>query len=428
MMNKKWAALLGAVSLSTLITLSPVTVQAEAGKIETDNKPTPDPTLNTGSRYDRSAQGNTNAGYIAPPSITVNAASWVLMKYDTQKILSSHNMHEKKRPASLEKIMTAYIIARAIKNDQIQWDDKVTISHKAWRAPGSQMYIKAGNKVSVRHLMEGMIIASGNDAAVALAQYYAGGVKPFVQLMNDTAQSLGMNDTHFANASGLPAKKQYTSSYDMAVLTRAFINNFPKIYQIFAQKTFEWSDIKQKNRNKLLFSNADVDGVKTGYTEKAGYNLVASAEKNNSRLISVVMATPSPRVRKEASNQLLNYGFRFFKTVKLIQKNERVDTVSIANAEKQNRQLNIYSQRTVKATIPKGAKPYIQKQINYQEKIQAPIQKNEILGTIDFKLDGQKIGSTNVVAESKVTEAGFFKQIYNWFVNLISSIVGWFTG
>ena len=357
--------------------------------------------------------------YTPPPNIQINAASWILLDYQTGEILSAHNIHAQRKPASLVKIMTAYIVAKALANKSINWNEEVPITEKAWRTGGSKMFVKPGQKVTVENLMQGMIIQSGNDATVALAQFLAGSEAAFVELMNYTAKQLGMKNTVFMNASGLPSAKQTTSAYDIALLARAFIHSYPKVYKLYSQQTFKWNNIIQKNRNTLLGSNSYVDGMKTGYTKEAGYNLVTSAIKNNQRVISVVLGAPNIKTRTEDSNKLITYGFRFFTTKKIYNKGDIVKKVPINNTEQLNQQISLHLTKPIVVTIPKGSLKYIKSLIQLKGELSAPIKQGQVLGVFSLSLDGQIIASSPVASGETFNEAGYFKKITNkirsWF-------------
>ncbi len=408
------------LSLVTAIAISSLSIgsswSADA-TINVSQKPTP----NMGKTPNSAFAGNstTQNMYTPPPIIQVNAAAWVLMDYKTGKILSEKNIHVARKPASLVKIMTAYIVAQALVNKSITWDEQVPITNKAWKTGGSKMFIKPGEAITVGDLMQGMIVQSGNDATVALSQFLAGSEDAFVGVMNHTAKQLGMKNTVFKNANGLPADGQHSSAYDIALLARAFIHNFPAVYKLYSQKSFTWNGITQNNRNKLLYSNPLVDGMKTGYTNAAGYNLVISAIKDDQRLISVVLGTPSAQVRTDDSNKLITYGFRFFTTETLYSQGDIIKNLPVANAENSDQKVGLYTTQPITLTIPKGSQAYIRPSIKLNTSLEAPIIKGEVLGTVTLSLNGNILASAPIAANQTISKAGYFTRMGN-------KVKGWF--
>jgi D-alanyl-D-alanine carboxypeptidase (penicillin-binding protein 5/6) len=385
------------------------------GKLVVSDKPITNP-----NTVATSIQGNQFSNAIpAAPTIDINAAAWVLMDYETGEILSEKNMNEPRKPASLTKIMTAYIVAEALKNGSIKLNEKVPVSQKAWKTGGSKMFIKPSDNVTVQDLLQGMIVASGNDATVALAEFLAGSEKTFTSLMNQTAARLGMKNSHFANSDGLPAPDQITSAYDMAVLARAFIHNYPDVYKLYSQREFTWNGITQQNRNKLLDMNSYADGMKTGHTQAAGYNLVASTLKDNERLVSVVMGAPSDQMRAQESNKLLTYGDRFFETVNLLPAGAKIENIKISGAEDPNQTISLSSKDSVMLTLPKSQISHIEKKVSINQGISAPIEKGQEIGSIQVTLGSKVLATVPLYAESDVSKAGFFTRMSNkvksWF-------------
>ena len=256
-----------------------------------------------------------NEPVIIPEAPGIAANAWLLMDTATGKVLVEQNSQQRLPPASLTKIMTSYVAASELKNGGIRPDDEVLVSVEAWKQEGSRMFIREGTRVSVEDLIRGIVIQSGNDASVALAEHIAESEELFVDVMNQQADLLGMTDTHFMNATGLPDENHYTSARDLAKLSVALINNFPEHYKIYSEKSFTYNNISQRNRNALLFRDNTVDGVKTGYTSAAGYSLVTSSRREDMRLITVVLGTTSESIRANESQKLLTYGFRYFETV-----------------------------------------------------------------------------------------------------------------
>ena len=251
----------------------------------------------------------------APPS--VNARAWLLVDYHSGSVLAQHHADDREEPASLTKLMTTYAVFQALSEGRLKLTDEVTISKHAWKAEGSRTFVQVGTQIPVDILLKGMIVQSGNDATIALAEKVGGTEEAFAQMMNDYAHRLGMNGTHFVNSDGLPAPGHYTTPRDMATLAGALIRQFPQYYGLFSLREFVWNDIRQGNRNTLLGKDPSVDGLKTGHTETAGFCLVSSADRGGMRLISVVMGAPSERAREEASTALLNYGYSFFESIRI---------------------------------------------------------------------------------------------------------------
>lgn len=354
----------------------------------------------------------------APPLLA--ASSYFLQDFDSGRILAERNADEVLPPASLTKIMTVYIAFRELSQNRLSLDEMVTVSEKAWRTPGSKMFIEVNKKVRIEDLLKGIIIQSGNDASVALAEHIAGNEQTFAQMMNQQAERLGMNNTHFMNATGLPVPNQhYTTARDLAMLTRAMIKEFPNYYRWDAEKEFTYNNITQKNRNTLLWRDESVDGVKTGHTEEAGYCLIASAKRENMRLISVVLGTKSKSARANESQTLLNYGFRFFDTQKLYDANTELtqgkvwkgasDSVSLGLAE------DLYV--TVSRRHYKEMKAATVVDVN----IMAPIKKGDPLGIVNVMLRDTTVSSQPLVALDVVTNGSFFQRAYDSALMLINN-------
>lgn len=351
----------------------------------------------------------------APPSFDVH--SYYLMDYNTGKVLAKYNANHHWEPASLTKIMTVYVIATELHQGKIKLSDMVPISKDAWQTGGSRMFVEVGSKVSVENLLKGVIIQSGNDAAVALAEYVAGTTDAFASLMNMQAQRLGMKNTHFANVDGLPHPDHYTTAHDLAILTRALIHNYPDIYKIFDDHEFTWNKITQHNRNKLLYRDPSVDGVKTGYTQAAGYCLVASAKRDGMRLISVVMGAPHESGRSRDSQALLNWGFRFFETRKLYGAREPVSTVHVWKGAKETAQLGLT--KALYVTVPRGQSKKLKASMKLDPRIIAPVAAGQQHGTLTVTLDGKQIAKRPLIALNAVPEGGIYRRMVDdvrlWF-------------
>lgn len=345
----------------------------------------------------------------APPNLA--AKSYFLVDFDSGKVLAEHNPDLKLAPASLTKIMTAYVAFRELTNGNLALDDKVTVSEKAWKTPGSRMFIEVNDKVEVEKLLKGIIISSGNDASVALAEHIAGDESTFAQLMNQNAGRLGMSNTQFVNSMGLPDENHYTSARDLATLTRALIHEFPEYYNWHAIKEFDYNNITQKNRNKLLWRDASVDGVKTGHTEEAGYCLVASAKKETMRLISVVLGTKSTNARANQNQALLNYGFRFFETHQLYSANEPLAQARVWKGEKKNLQLGLAENLFV--TVPRRHFKDLQATVKIDEKIMAPVKVGDKLGVLSIMLGDKLYLSKPLTALENVPKGGIFRKLYD---------------
>ena len=351
------------------------------------------------------AMAATAAPIIIPAAPQIGAESYLLIDAATGDVLASENARMRLPPASLTKIMTSYIIADEIEQGRTTLDDRVPISVKAWRMEGSRMFIREGTEVSVADLLRGIVIQSGNDASVAMAEYIAGDEEAFAGLMTQTAKSLGMNNTNFMNATGLPDEMHYTTAEDLAVLTRALINRFPEHYAIYSEKYFSYNDIRQANRNALLWRDDSVDGVKTGHTQAAGYCLVASAMENDTRLISVVMGARDERTRAAESQKLLNYGFRYYETVNLYAAGSSLKRVRVWSGLHESLEVGLDDAITL--TIPRGGRDQLKAEINLQDVIEAPIERGQSLGALTLSLGDEMLVERPVVALNPVQEAGW---------------------
>ena len=356
----------------------------------------------------------------SPPQLA--AKSYVLMDAASGKVLVETGGDERLPPASLTKLMTAYIATLEIKKGQISGSDMVTVSEKAWRTGGSRMFIQVNTQVSVDDLLHGIIIQSGNDASVAMAEHIAGSEEAFADLMNSTAQRLGMSNTHFMNATGLPHPEHYSSAADMAKLARAIIYEDPAHYDIYAQKEFFWNNIKQPNRNLLLWRDKTVDGLKTGHTEEAGYCLVASAVRDGMRLISVVFGTNSEQARAAETQKLLTYGFRFFETRTFYQKGVELAKSRVWKGQQDQISAGLANDLTL--TLPRGQMDKLQAGLTFNPELTAPIQQGDVVGKVEVTLDGQVLQSTDLIALEAVEEGGLFRRFWDsiqlFFFNLFN--------
>lgn len=325
------------------------------------------------------AQTNKGVPSIAPTPPNVAASAYLLMDFNSNKVLAEKNANFKVEPASITKMMSMYIVDNELKDGKIKLSDEVPISKNAWKAPGTRMFVQVGTSVKVEDLIKGLIIQSGNDATIALAEYIAGSEQAFTDLMNSYAQALGMNDTHFANSTGLPDKTHLTTAHDMAILARAIIKNFPETYKIYAEKEFTYNGIKQNNRNQLLWRNNLVDGIKTGHTDSAGYCLVASGvDTNNMRLIAIVMGTKSDNARTEEANKLLNWGFRFYETHLVVKGGEALQEAKLWMGAKDK--LAIGFEDDLYITTVHGDYKKFAATANVLNIIKAPVKKGDVVG------------------------------------------------
>ena len=323
----------------------------------------------------------------APPRI--NASSYLVMDYHSGRLVVNENADKRVEPASLTKIMTVYIAAKELAAGNIHLDDKVHVSEKAWRMTGSRMFIEVNKQVTVEELLHGIIIQSGNDASVALAEYIAGDEDVFAQLMNQQAKLLGMINTNFVNSTGLPHAEHYTTANDLALLARSLIREYPEIYAMHSLKEFIYNGIKQTNRNSMLWRDESVDGIKTGHTESAGYCLVASATREGMRLISVVMGTEGDNARINMTQVLLSYAFRFFETHKLYTANQVIQTGRIWKGDRESVDLGVNQDLYI--TIPKGTYKQLDASIELEPIIIAPVSVGEVKGTLKVKLEKQEL-------------------------------------
>jgi len=362
-----------------------------------------------------------SAPRLIPQSPNLAAKSWILIDAQSGHIIVENNANEMLPPASLTKMMTSYIAAEQIETGNIALTDDVLISKKAWRKGGSKMYIREGTRVQLEDLLKGVIIQSGNDASIAVAEHVAGSEDAFADLMNQTATTLGMHNSHFMNATGWPANDHYTTANDLSTLARAIIYDHPEHYSMYAEKEFTYNNIRQPNRNKLLWRDSSVDGLKTGHTNAAGYCLVASAKRNGMRLISVVMGTKSIDARAAESQKLLTYGFRFFETVKSYSAQEALVSPNLWMGDADTVKLGTVDD--IWLTIPRGAEKDIKAELDFPSELRAPLSAGQEVGSIKLLLDGKVIHESPLTSLENVEEAGFITRIWHmillFFTNLI---------
>ena len=357
-----------------------------------------------------------------PDAPELDLKSYILIEPNTNTVIAEFNSTSEIEPASMTKIMTAYVAADQISNELIAVDDEVLISEKAWRMEGSRMFIEAGKRVSVSDLLKGIIIQSGNDASVAIAEYVGGTERGFVDLMNAYAGSLNMNNTNFQNSTGLPAENHFSSAKDLAILTSNLITQFPEIYSFYKEKQFTFNEIKQLNRNKLLWRDDSSDGVKTGHTKAAGYCLVGSAKRGDMRLITVVAGSDSDNNRFMASQRLLEYGFRFFATQKILNANQEYKQINIWGGVEKTLGLGVLEDISI--TLPRTSFKDLVVNYNYSNNIQAPIEIGQKIGTLEIVNNDEIVFSTELVALQNIKAKGFFGRLWSKFVLWILSLFG----
>ncbi|MGE4570687.1 MAG: D-alanyl-D-alanine carboxypeptidase family protein [Gammaproteobacteria bacterium] len=344
--------------------------------------------------------------FYTPEAPTIGAAAYIILDHNSGKIIAENNSDEQRAPASLTKLMTSYVVFKRLKEEFISLDDKVKISEKAWKTGGSRSFIEIGKLIKLEDLLMGMIIQSGNDASVALSEHVAGSEGTFVLFMNEYALDLGMDNTNFENASGLPHDNQYTTAHDIAILSSAIIREFPDFYQWYSQKEFTYNNIRQSNRNKLLWSDATVDGLKTGYTEKAGYCLVTSANRVGMRLISVVLGSDSPTVRVSETQKLLDYGFRFFETQSIDDVSQQVP---VFKSKKSSIKVGVISSPYI--TLPRNQFRYTTQTIHLSEQLTAPITRGDNVGELVLSFKDKVLARMPLVALEDAPESGFFARM-----------------
>lgn len=345
----------------------------------------------------------------APPQLA--ATSYVLMDAASGNVLVENNGDERLPPASLTKLMTAYLATLEIRRGQIAEDDMVTISEKAWRTGGSRMFIQVGTQVSVDDLLHGIIIQSGNDASVAIAEHIAGSEGAFADMMNITAQRLGMQNSQFRNATGLPDPELYSSAADMAKLARAIIYEDPEHYAIYSQKEFFWNNIKQPNRNLLLWRDKTVDGLKTGHTEAAGYCLVSSAVRDGMRLISVVFGASSEQARAAETQKLLTYGFRFFETRTFYKKGAELIQAPVWKGVRGQVKAGLAQDLTL--SMHKGQLKNLEASMTLNPQLIAPIEQGAVIGKVEVKLGDKVVERADLIALDAVEQGGFFQRMWD---------------
>jgi len=354
---------------------------------------------------------------LQPQAPTLAAKSWLLMDYATGQPLASYMPDERVEPASLTKLMTAYVVFAALKQKSLQPNQTVPVSERAWKTQGSRMFIEPNKPVTVDELMRGMIVQSGNDACVALAEAVAGTEESFVQLMNREAQRLGLKNTHFVSSTGLSDPQHYSTARDLATLAAALIRDFPEYYPLYSLKEYTYNRITQPNRNRLLWQDTTVDGIKTGHTENAGFCLIASAKRGTRRLLTVMMGTASDTLRAQESQKLLNFGFQFFDAVRLYEKNQAVSQLKVWKGAQNLVKAGFLEDFTL--SLPKGMAGKMKASLESRQPLLAPVQVGQRIATLKLTLDDKPYGEYPVVALEAVPVAGIFGRAWDtlrlWF-------------
>jgi D-alanyl-D-alanine carboxypeptidase (penicillin-binding protein 5/6) len=350
-----------------------------------------------------------NAEITTPPAPNVAATAYILQDFHTGKVLAENNADARRAPASLTKIMTVYVVFRELSNGHLHLEDMANISEKAWKTSGSRMFVELGNQVKIEDLLKGVIIQSGNDASVALAEHVAGNEATFADMMNQHAARLGMTNSHFKNSDGLPMDDHYTSARDLAILTTALIKEFPDYYRWFSQKEFTFNKITQHNRNQLLSRDESVDGVKTGFTDDAGYCLVASALREDMRLISVVLGAKSANARANENQSLLNYGFRFFESHRLYEGKKPLNEARIWKGAEKTIPLGLAED--LYATIPRRQYNDLKGVITVDKKITAPVKEGAKQGSVKVTLKDQVINEKDLIALKTVEQGNIIQRL-----------------
>ena len=362
-----------------------------------------------------------------PDAPKIDAKAWILVDADTGYVIAEQNADETLPPASLAKMMTTYIASKEISENRLKADDLVLISDNAWelggaKTDGSTMFLSPRSKVPVIDLIRGVIIQSGNDAAISLAEHISGGETAFSDNMNFQAELMGMTNTYYMNATGLPAEGMVTSARDLTILAKAIINEHPEYYSIYSEKYFSHNNINQPNRNRLLWRDSSIDGLKTGHTEAAGYCLVASSKRRGMRLISAVLGAKSDDARARESQKLFSYGFRHFETKKIYSAGELIkENAALWYGEEDF--LNLTVENDITLTYPKGEKKNLSAQITVDNEISAPITAGQVLGSLEITLDGKTMTQVSLVAEKDIAEAGFFSRFFDWILLFFTQLL-----
>lgn len=352
-----------------------------------------------------------------PPAPTLAARAYVLRDFNSGQLLVSQKSSERIEPASLTKLMTAYLAFSAIKQGRLTLTQTLPVSEKAWRTEGSRMFIEPNKPVTVDELLRGMIVQSGNDACITLAEAVAGSEDSFASMMNQQAQRLGMSNTHFVNSTGLPHPQHYTTAQDLSLLAAAIVRDFPEFYPLYSIKEYRYNNITQPNRNRLLWQDPFVDGMKTGHTESAGYCLISSAKRGGMRLISVVLGTASDSARTMESQKLLNYGFQFFDSARLYQKGQGIAELKVWKGSQNT--LKAGFNRDIYVALPKGQQQRLKAEMTTTQPLLAPLSIGQKVGTVKFMLEGKLVAEQPLGALDDVRIANIFGRTWDgmrlWF-------------
>jgi D-alanyl-D-alanine carboxypeptidase (penicillin-binding protein 5/6) len=353
----------------------------------------------------------------APVPPALGARAWLLLDATSGQLLASRNPDERIEPASLTKLMTAYIAFSALKARSLAPAQTIRVSERAWRASGSRMFIEPKKPVTVQELLHGMIIQSGNDACIALAEAIAGSEQAFVERMNREAMRIGMKNTHFTNASGLPSPDHYSTTSDLALLASALIRDYPEYYKLYSEREYRYNDITQLNRNRLLWLDPNVDGMKTGHTESAGYCLIASARRGERRLLSVLIGAASERLRTEESQKLLNFGFQAYEAFRLYPKGEEISQLAVWKGSERALRAGLAADLYV--TVPAGTADKLQAEIVSEQPLVAPLAAGQRVATLHVAHEGKALGEYPVIALESVEAAGLLRRTWDgialWF-------------
>ena len=386
-----------------LITLFVQSTNTFADGTDTLERPTPNADL------ERPSPTVTNKPLVTPAAPLLNAKAYILIDVNSGKIIAEKNSEERLPPASLTKMMTLYVVSNALQHEQIHLTDLVRVSKEAWKIGGSRMFIKEGQQVPVEDLLKGIIVDSGNDACVAMAEHIGGTENSFTDLMNQQAQNLGMKNSHFTDSTGLPDANLYTTAKDLAILGRALVVDFPQYYEWYKQKWFTYNGIRQPNRNRLLWRDNQVDGLKTGHTNEAGFCLVSSAKRDNMRLLAVVLGEPSDSSRADDSEKLLNYGFRFFETHQLYKTGQSVTELPLYKGTADKISVGLNEDQFI--TIPTGQYQRLNVSTKIPSYLEAPIKKGDKVGDLVVQFDNNVVATRPVYALQDVESGGFFTRM-----------------
>jgi len=356
----------------------------------------------------------------APPALA--AKSYLLIDFQSDYVITEQDVDQRVEPASLTKMMTVYVLDQAIKSGKLKLTDMVRVSERAWRTTGSRMFLELNSLVPVENLLRGIVIQSGNDASVAIAEHIAGSESSFAELMNFYAKHLGMVNSHFVNATGLPDPNHYTTARDMATLAKAIVRDFPETYGIYSQKEFTYKNIRQVNRNRLLWRNDSVDGIKTGHTDSAGYCLVASGQKDGMRLIAVVMGAKSDTIRTDETNKLLTYGFRFYETRKLYPAATPLKQTRVWMGKE--KEVGVGLKEDLYVTIGQGQYDRLKAIINIDKVVKAPTPQGAVLGTLSVQIDDRVLAERSIIALTEVPQGGVLSRLYDTLALSVQALWG----